>query len=345
MRAFLTYGLIAVFLLLAVDADAARRRKKRKRRGSKGTIELVTATEGASVYLDGKLWGKTPLKALKIAPATYTVTVKKLGHLEFEQKVKVERKKTVTVRAQLLPYAGVVRVSSSLPGAKVFVDGTDRGSAPARFELRAGEHEVVIQAGEQTLTRSITAVAGEEIQIAATFEESTAVAEAGTADEDLALAPLALAPLAPTAGPAASASAGEDDLALVAPGTESAEEDSLALVVPEAGGDELDLVAPEDAAPRDDENGELAIVPLDLPAGSSATDDPLNPASMSTQVSSAPSWYEEWWVWTAGGAVVVAAVATTFALSGGGEDTGPPPADRIFRTEGNPDVGTQLPSP
>ncbi len=333
MRAFLTYSLIAAFVLVAFDADAARKRRKRSKRGPKGTITLVTATEGASVYLDGKLWGKTPLKPLKIAPSTYKVTVKKLGHLEFEQKIKVEKKKTVTVRAPLLPYAGVVSVSSPLSGAKVYVDGLERGPVPARFELKVGAHDVVVKAEGKEFRQELTAVAGEEVEVAATFE---------TEDD----AGLALAPLAPVVGSGAGAGGDELGLELVPPSAGDGEgAEDLSLVAPQEGNDDLDLVAPGDEAPKENENGELAIVPLDLPATATTSADPLNPASVSTQVRAAPRWYEEWWVWTAGGAVVVAAVATTVALSGGNEDSGPPPADRTFVTDGTDGVGPQLPTP
>lgn len=358
MRAVLTIAVILAFLGSSLDAEAARKRRRKRKRGGKGTIELITATEGASVYLDGKLWGKTPLKPLKITPATYTVTVKKLGHLEFEQKVQVERKKTATVRAKLLPYAGVLEVSAVASGARLYVDGMERGPLPARLELKAGAHDIVVKADGQEFRERVDAVAGEVLTVTAVFEEESALAAAPTETEveedeggELALAPIAQAP-----APAADE---DDGLDLVAPtDAPPMEDDGLALVAPSDGasdeaGEDLDLVAPA-RTPNESPEGDLALVPvnelaLTPPSAAVGPQDPLQPGAVSASVPPTKSWYEEWWVWTAGGAAVVAAVATTVVLTSGSSEPEEASADLIWRPEPNPDIGvrpaTVLPLP
>ncbi|MEM6732391.1 MAG: PEGA domain-containing protein, partial [Myxococcota bacterium] len=224
MRTLCCWGLVAVFTLAAIDADAARRKRRRRRQVAKGTITLVTTAVEASVYLDGKLWGKTPLKPLKITPGRYRLTVKKLGYLEFEQEIEVAARRITTLRAQLLPYAGVLRVMSTEPGAKVYVDGIERGPAPTRLELRVGEHEVTVKSETREIRKTVLAVAGQEVTVALEAEE-------------VGLDDLALAPLAPTDAPSPEPAPNPDDtlgdLALAPIAADApATEDDLALVEP-----------------------------------------------------------------------------------------------------------------
>ncbi|MEL6339730.1 MAG: PEGA domain-containing protein [Myxococcota bacterium] len=303
MKRGLVLFLIAVILGAAVDADAARRKKRRgKRRARKGRIEVVTPVKGASVFLDGKLWGKTPLKSLRLVEKRYRVRVEKPGYLEFEQRVLVKAGQRVKVTPQLLPIAGVLRVSSTKSPATVFVDGDERGEAPLELELPVGSHEVRIVFGEEVFTEKVVAEAGEVYEL----EGFAAPSE----DED---GGLALAPIDD-----------DGDLALVAPESE----DGLALVAPDDKLEAPVLVPP----------GEPGSPPDTIPGLSSAElarSDPLSPDRLTSRYEPKKAWYEEWWVWTAGGAVVVAAVTTAILLSGDDDDAVEFLPDQTVNTDGD----------
>lgn len=316
MQRAVIIALAAVVLFCAFEADAARR-KRRKRRAKKGVIHIVSPVDGASVYLDGKLWGTTPLSPLRINARSYRVTVKKLGYLEFEQRLVVKAGLKSTLEAKLLPVAGVIDVSAG-ESARVLVDGVDRGETPLRVELPVGDHEIVVVAGSREERKVVKAVAGQVIAIAA-------FGGAPDADLDLALTPLG------------EETPVDSDIALVPPN--AAPDDGLALEL-DTPDDGLALELPK--AQAGDDGLELEALPLDLPPDSKlAVIDPLNPNGIQQTAASNESqqWYTEWWALSAGGALVVGAVATTIALSSGDGDDDEYTPDRTFRTEGNDAVG------
>ncbi len=69
-------------------AKAAKKRKRAK--ANRGKIFIKSKTRGAKVYIDGKLRGRTPLKALRVKPGKHTVELRK---------GKKRKKRKVTVRA------------------------------------------------------------------------------------------------------------------------------------------------------------------------------------------------------------------------------------------------------
>ncbi|MGZ3407010.1 MAG: PEGA domain-containing protein, partial [Polyangia bacterium] len=58
-------------------------------------------------------------------------------------------------RAQATPSVLVTKVSSTPPGAQLYVDGEPRGVTPQALQLAAGEHRVVVAAEGMTLWRGL----------------------------------------------------------------------------------------------------------------------------------------------------------------------------------------------
>ena len=189
------------------QAEAAK-----KKRSSKGTLVVVSTVDGAAVIINGLKAGTTPLSPQKLRAKTYRIKVTKLGHLAFEDKIRVRPGKRIKVLADLMPVSGVISVGPKLKGARILLDGKAVGKAPLDFEIGLGTHRVVVRAqGKQDLVKVVKAIPGEVVAIRKpllpVFEED----------------PLALAPLARKAEP-------EDPLALVPLGAnDEAEEDPLAL--------------------------------------------------------------------------------------------------------------------
>ncbi|MEE8410531.1 MAG: PEGA domain-containing protein [Myxococcota bacterium] len=290
-------------LLVCPDAEA-------RRRGRKGALALKCTVKGAKVTVNGRGVGKTPMKQIALSGGLHTVKVKKLGYLDFSQKIQIKPGKTVNVIADLLPFAGVIKVSANVSRAKVLVDGKVVGKAPLEREVKIGKHTITVRAsGYEIFSEEITADPGNLYTIKAKLKRG---GSSGAVSMDLALvaltapggADLALEP------PPTGASSGSDDLALA----------PLPGLAPLGGGlgagdDPLALEPlPGLAAPPAKEIAAInpAFVPPGGGSGIGATIEPPKP------------WYKEWWVWTAAAAGAVFVTGVVFAavtVGRGGEET------------------------
>jgi len=126
-----------------------------------GTVAIETSPPGASVQVDGRERGTTPL-TLPLPAGTHKVTVS--GTTD-------RRELSVTVvsgaqivhhieLAHLPPTTGRLQVSGSV-GAPIVLDGTRRGVTPAELaDLPAGEHTVTIGDGANAVTQRVAVPAG-----------------------------------------------------------------------------------------------------------------------------------------------------------------------------------------
>jgi hypothetical protein len=113
---------------------------------SLGTLALQTNPPGVAVFVDGVAHGNTPAR-LSLAAGSHIVELRGRG---------VPRVIPVTVTAGIessqylelpvTPSTGSLLVQSDPAGARVSVDGVERGVAPVSVaELAPGEHDVVFQ--------------------------------------------------------------------------------------------------------------------------------------------------------------------------------------------------------
>jgi len=132
---------------LAEGVVIAGRAFKKPTAPTLGSLSVQTNPPGVQVLIDGEAKGNTPVRA-SLKPGSHSIELRGRG---------VPRVIPVTVAAgaeatQYLelpetPSAGSLLVQSDPPGAKVAVDGTEYGTAPASVaNLAPGEHEVVLQA-------------------------------------------------------------------------------------------------------------------------------------------------------------------------------------------------------
>lgn len=132
-----------------------------------GSILVNSDVNDAEIYLDGNLQdGKTPAVLPSIPAGPHVVEVRKAPALPWRQTVQVEANKTVKVTAALQAtiggQGGNIRVLSNVEGAKVFLDGDERGEAPIDLkDVKPGEHVVEIRApGFITREERVTVAAG-----------------------------------------------------------------------------------------------------------------------------------------------------------------------------------------
>jgi hypothetical protein len=126
-----------------------------------GSLAVQSNPSGVPVFVDGVEHGKTPAR-LSLTPGSHILELRGRG---------VPRVIPVTVTAgaevsQYLEFAeapltGQLAIQSEPAGAKVAVDGADRGIAPVTIpDLAPGEHRVELQADGITTRHTVTVQAG-----------------------------------------------------------------------------------------------------------------------------------------------------------------------------------------
>jgi hypothetical protein len=114
-------------------------------RGPAGMLKVVSPVPEATVYIDGASVGMAPLEKA-VTAGEHFVRVERPGYAAFEQKVRVEAKKTLTVTAELRA-VGAVRFLSNVDGADIFLDGERVGRAPfVKEDIPVGDHLVSFRA-------------------------------------------------------------------------------------------------------------------------------------------------------------------------------------------------------
>ncbi len=131
------------------------------------TLVVDSRPQGAEVYLDGRLQGRTPL-ALSVNPGRHEVEVRLAGYQPYRATVNPRPGERVQLFAQLSPEPrqGTLSVASTPSGAEVYVDGRFLGRAPLRVSLEAGLHEVrVVAPGHAEYRAQVEVRPGESVRL------------------------------------------------------------------------------------------------------------------------------------------------------------------------------------
>ncbi len=109
-----------------------------------GALEVQVNTSDAQVFLEDRLIGKGgTVRVDPLDAGVYTLRVEKPGFEMWRGKITVFRGKTLAVPVMLASAFGVLSVETDPPGARVWVDGKDRGVSPAVVDgLSDGLHGV-----------------------------------------------------------------------------------------------------------------------------------------------------------------------------------------------------------
>lgn len=146
---------------LTAEDKALAERSISRLQGLVGTLQIDGAEPGASVVVDGRSRGETPLKApIQVSAGSHVVRVYKDGYLPFETRVDVAGAKESRVEARLaaLEQSGKLKVSESKGQAlDVVVDNVVVGKTPWSGSLAPGAHSVWLRGGEDFGTQPVTA--------------------------------------------------------------------------------------------------------------------------------------------------------------------------------------------
>ena len=167
MRIYVSMFLIFIFAI--PEADAQRRRRSR----GWGKLEINSMTSGATVQVNGKVMGVLPLKKpLRLRAGKHTLKVSKRGYTEYLDVVTIKRGKTTSEDIDLLPFAGILLITSTSPQAQVFIDGKFVGRTPLEKEVLAGEHAVKVRKpGHYDYLKTVKSIAGNVIRLRVDLKE------------------------------------------------------------------------------------------------------------------------------------------------------------------------------
>jgi len=146
-------------------------------RAGRGKIRVTSEPSRASVYLDGKYRGTTPLTIRQVSAGEHRIRVAKEDYNDWSETIFVERGKMSYVFARLEPLyryrKGSIQVSSQPSHARVFIDGVDKGKTPLTVRrLKVGWHEVaVIKEGYRIYVKDVYVDRGERVYLKTELEK------------------------------------------------------------------------------------------------------------------------------------------------------------------------------
>jgi hypothetical protein len=94
-----------------------------------GSLKIFSTPDGASVTIDGKDAGETPLKLENIAAGEHAIVIDKEGYALFSQSVKIDVGEMKELNI-ILPDAAMFLVTSNPSGATVLINGKKTGVTP-----------------------------------------------------------------------------------------------------------------------------------------------------------------------------------------------------------------------
>ena len=123
----------------------------------KGLLRLESEPPGATVTVDGKFRGETPL-ALDLDPGEpYEIRISKAGYRTASRSASVAPREERLERLELAPLLGEVLVEAWPPDAEVLIDGEPAGRGSQTLELPARAHSIEVKKeGYRSFERTVT---------------------------------------------------------------------------------------------------------------------------------------------------------------------------------------------
>lgn len=143
-----------------------------------GDIQVSSTPPGAVVYLDGNYKGFTPpndhLDIIDLAPGTYTLSLTKLGYLDYSTSVTLPPGKIIPVNATLVPSpvtptVATAEIVSTPSGAEVYINNAFLGITPfVSQNVTPGTYTIELRLqGYTPFTTTGTVQAGQDVRVIA----------------------------------------------------------------------------------------------------------------------------------------------------------------------------------
>lgn len=111
-----------------------------------GTIDVSSVPIGASIFIDGKDFGKTPRILTNVLLGVHELRLEKTGYVTMTKAITFDETNKLTVDEKLQPGCEIP-ISTYGSGDKIFVDGNYVGTSPLTTTLSFSEHEIVAARG------------------------------------------------------------------------------------------------------------------------------------------------------------------------------------------------------
>jgi hypothetical protein len=155
-----------------------------------GGISVSSNPRGAGLSVDGLNQGITNQIIGNLAPGPHRVTISQAGYVVWSETVSAGQVTPVaaTLVQEVNPDTGDLQVSSTPPGASVYINGDYQGSTPSKglldiSDLVPGSYTLVLKrSGYQDYTASVTIEAGKTVQIIAPLQPAAHSVDTASVD-------------------------------------------------------------------------------------------------------------------------------------------------------------------
>lgn len=106
-----------------------------------GSLDVTSTPRGATVTVDGRNCGETPLTIDNLLEGSHTVTLSLAGYASESRNVSISKDSPATVSATL-HNGKEITISTEESGAEIFIDGNSAGISLFRGHLSFGSHSI-----------------------------------------------------------------------------------------------------------------------------------------------------------------------------------------------------------
>jgi len=138
------------------------------------SLTIETTPSGLEVSIDGTMRGRTPL-TMTLPPRTYDAVVGSGGDARVIKTTLaagasiVQRIEFAAASTPAAPTYGTLRIDTVPSALPIKVDGAERGLSPVTVQnMAAGEHDVTVASGRESLRRKVSVHAGETLSLVLT---------------------------------------------------------------------------------------------------------------------------------------------------------------------------------
>jgi len=140
-----------------------------------GSISIESEPAKASIFIDGKEFGRTPAMRKSIDHGKHEVEVRMEGYKVWSKIVNLKAGKEKLLTATLQIMSGVIRVESTPTKAMIYLDGKDVGTTPDILRSVApGTHEVKVKMeGYKVWSKKLDVEEGKENSLTAALQKES----------------------------------------------------------------------------------------------------------------------------------------------------------------------------
>lgn len=123
---------------------------------SKGSLVVKTDPDGATIYVDGKNYGLTPIEIEDLEIGEHEMVISKEGFAQIIKKVEIKEDR-VEINEILVKAISEIFLNTEPNGAKVIINGKEMGTTPLTIkDINPGRYFVTFRAlGYEEMTKSI----------------------------------------------------------------------------------------------------------------------------------------------------------------------------------------------